>query len=221
MPLARVNQLPSDFVDKIDATSNLNQLLELLNKSPHCNWMNIRMLERMAAASKQSEAKTLVATYKNIILSKKINDILQELPDLEISDDYYTKVKDRWNKDLEDITVNDIVNRWCKLQKIFDVDDLEILLENIIKGSTIFHWLIPVCLITQVKYSVFRNWYNIEDISYLCIGDHVIKDDQFDFSEDHLSATTGIYVCLFSVSNNFCESNKCTCNSSIQQLRNK
>ena len=192
MPLARVNQLPSDFVDKIDATSNLKELLELLNKSPHCNWMNIRMLEKMAAASKQSEAKTLITTYKNIILSKKINDILQELPDLEISDDYYTKVKDRWNKDLEDITVNDIVNRWCKLQKIFDVDDLAILLENILKGSTIFHWLIPVCLITQVKYSVLRNWYNIEDISYLCIGDHVIKDDQFDFSEDRLSATTGI-----------------------------
>ena len=192
MPLARVNQLPSDFVDKIDATSNLKELLELLNKSPHCNWMNIRMLEKMAAASKQSEAKTLITTYKNIILSKKINDILQELPDLEISDDYYTKVKDRWNKDLEDITVNDIVSRWCKLQKIFDVDDLAILLENILKGSTIFHWLIPVCLITQVKYSVLRNWYNIEDISYLCIGDHVIKDDQFDFSEDRLSATTGI-----------------------------
>ena len=181
-------------------------LLELLNKSPHCNWMNIRVFERMAAASKQSEAKTLVTNYKEIIFSKKINDILEELPDLEITDDYYTKVKDKWNKDLKDITISDVVGRWCKLQKIFDVEDLEILLQNIIKGSIIFHWLIPVCLVTQVRYSVFRNWYNLEDISYLCIGSHMIKDDQFNFSEDHLSATTGmenvwyvvLVICIYS-----------------------
>ncbi|XP_065910152.1 uncharacterized protein [Dysidea avara] len=190
MPLARVNKLPSDFVDKVDATSNLNELLELLNKSSHCNWMNIRVFERMAAASKQSKAKTLVTNYKKIIFSKKINDILEELPDLEITDDYYTKVKDKWSKDLKDITISDVVDRWCKLQKIFDVEDLEILLQNIIKGSIIFHWLIPACLVTQVRYSVFRNWYNLEDFAYLCIGSHMIKDDQFDFNEDCLSATT-------------------------------
>ena len=206
MPLARVNKLPSDFVDKVDATSNLNELLELLNKSSHCNWMNIRVFERMAAASKQSKAKTLVTNYKKIIFSKKINDILEELPDLEITDDYYTKVKDKWSKDLKDITISDVVDRWCKLQKIFDVEDLEILLQNIIKGSIIFHWLIPACLVTQVRYSVFRNWYNLEDFAYLCIGSHMIKDDQFDFNEDCLSATTGmknvwyavLVICIYS-----------------------
>lgn len=177
-PLANVNKLPSVFLDKINATRNLNELLALLIGCPYCNWMNVRMLEKMVAASRQGEAKNLIAKYKDVVFSKKVTDVLQDFPDLEISEDFYTKVWDKWKKDLKDITVKDITDRWIKLQKIFDVENLELLLDNIIKGSIIIVWLIPTELKSLVRQSALENWGNLGDVSFLKIGDHVIKDDQ-------------------------------------------
>ena len=191
-PLANVNKLPSEFVDKVNATKNVDELLEVLTACPYCNWMNIRMLEKIVASSRQVEALNLIAKYKTIIFSKKVADILQDFPDLEISEDYYTRVREKWNKDLQDITVEDIAKRWVKLQKIFGVENLELLLENVIKGSVEIVWLIPVELASHARLSAFKNWCDLEDVLYLSIGDHVIKNDQFEFTEEHISITTGI-----------------------------
>ena len=190
--LAKASKLPNEFIDKINATKNLNELLALLSESLYCNWMNIRMLEKLAASSCQVDAQQLIAKYKKAIFSKKISDVLEDLPDFEITDEYYAKVRDKWEKDFEDVTIADITKRWAKLQKIFDVDDLELLLDNVIKGSTEIVWLIPVDLISHAKLSAFKNWCDLEDVSYLSIGDHVIKNDQLKFTEEHISITTGM-----------------------------
>ena len=189
---AKASKLPSEFVDKINSTGNLNELLALLSESPYCNWMNVRMLEKLAASSCQVDAQQLIAKYKKTIFSKKISDVLEDFPDFEITDEYYAKVRDRWRKDFEDVTIADITKRWAKLQKIFGVDDLELLLENVIKGSTEIVWLIPVELTSHARLSAFKNWSDLEDVSYLSIGDHVIKNDQLEFTEEHISITTGI-----------------------------
>jgi len=191
-PLATVNKLPSEFVEKVTATKNLDELLELLNACDYCNWMNVRMLEKLAASSRQVEAQTLIHKYKRIIFSKKLADILQDIPQLEITEEYYTKVQDKWKKDLKDITVEDIVKHWSKLQKIFDVEDVELLLQNITEGSIQFHWFIPLNLVSNARLSAFKNWCGLEDVSYLSIGDHVIKNDQLEFTKEHISITTGI-----------------------------
>ena len=185
-------KLPNEFIEKVHATNNLDELLAVLIASDYCNWINIRMLERMVVLSSQSEAKELIGKYKQIIFSKKLVDILEDLPHLEITGDYYTKVKDKWKKDFEDITIEDIANHWSKLQRIFDVDNVEILLQNLTKGSVEIIWLIPVELTSHARLSAFKNWCDLEDVSYLSIGDHVIKNDQLEFTEEHISITTGI-----------------------------
>ena len=191
-PLAAVNKLPNEFVEKVNTTSNLDELLEVLNASDYCNWMNVRMLEKLAASSRQAEAQTLIHKYKKVIFSKRLADILQDIPELEITDDYYAKVQDKWKKNLEDITVEDIVKHWSKLQKIFDVEDVELLLQNLTEGSIEFHWLIPLNLVTHAKFSAFKNWCDLEDISCLSIGNHMIKNDRLEFTKKHISITTGI-----------------------------
>ena len=69
--------------------------------------------------------------------------------------------------------------------------DLELILENVIQGSVEFCWLIPVELASHARLSAFKNWCNLEDVSYLSIGDHVIKNNQLEFTEEHISITTG------------------------------
>jgi len=191
-PLIEANKLPVEFVDKINATKNLSDLLALLIVSPYCNWMNVRLLEKMAALSCQVEAEQLIAKYKKTVFSKKITDVLQYIPNLKVTDDYYVKVRDKWKKDLEDITVEDIANHWVKLQNIFNIDQSEILLENLIKGCIEIVWLIPVELTSFARLSAFKNWYDLEDVSYLSIDDHVIKNDHLEFTKEHISIITGI-----------------------------
>ena len=186
-----LKRLPAEFIDKINKTRNLDELLALLISCPYCHWMNIHILEKLATSSGQTEAQELIAKYKEIIFSKKVTDVLQELPDLEITEDYYIRVRDKWNEELEDITVKDIINHWVKLQKILGVESLEMLLENLVKWSGELHWLIPVELTSHARLSAFKNWCDLEDVSYLSIDDHVIKNDQLEFTEEHISITTG------------------------------
>ena len=189
---AKINNIPNNLLEKINATKNLDELLEVLIVSPYCNWINVRVFEKMVAFSNQREAKKLIDNYKTIIFSKKLMDVLQNFTGVEVTGEYYTKVRERWNKNIEDITLEDVAKHWSKLQSIFDVDDLELLLENVIKGSIEIVWLIPVELASHARLSAFKNWCDLEDVSYLSIGDHVIKNDQLEFTEEHISITTGI-----------------------------
>jgi len=191
-PIIEANKLPPEFIDRVNATKNMNELLPLLIECPYCSWINIRMLEKMAASSRQKEAKNLIANYKEKIFSKKVSDVIREFPGLKIPDDYYTKVKNKWKKDFKDITVKDFAHHWANLQRIFGVKDLELLLENVIQGSVEIVWLIPVELTSHARLSAFKNWCDLEDVSYLSIGDHVIKNDQLDFTNEHIPITTGI-----------------------------
>ena len=192
IPLVKVNSLPSELKDKINATTNMDELLAVLIESSYCNWINVRILEKMAALSLQRKAQILIAKYKKVIFSKKLTDVLQYFPDLKITDEYYAKVYSKWGKDFQDITVKDITDHWSKLQKIFDVDDFELLIENVIKGSIEIVWLIPAELASQARFSAFKNWCDLEDVSYLSIGGHVIKNEQLEFADEHIYITKGI-----------------------------
>ena len=190
-PSTKISELPSEFIIQLKGTGNFDELLELLTASTYCNWINIRVFERMSACSRQAEAKELIDKYKQIVFSKRLSDILEDIPDLIIPEDFYTKVEDKWNKKIEDITLEDIAKRWANLQKIFDVDDVEVLLKNVINCSIKIVWLIPISLVSHARFSAFKNWYDLKDVSYLSIGDHVIKNDQLEFTEQHISITTG------------------------------
>ncbi|XP_065912310.1 uncharacterized protein [Dysidea avara] len=174
-------KLPDEFVQKVTATTNLNDLFDAVTQSPFCNWMNIRLLEKMAAASLQCNAIKLIKKYKATISSLKLKDVLNQMQEVEITDDYYSKVKEKWNKELDELTVNDIISHWCRLEIIFDVDDATLLLNRIIEGSVVLCWLLPTELVCHARYSAFKMWNKLEDILYLEIGDHMIKDQQYDF----------------------------------------
>jgi len=185
------NNLPTAFLDKVIATKTLNDLLALIISSPYCNWMNVRLLEKMVAFSCEVEAEQLITKYKKIVFSKKVKDVLQYIPNLEVSKDYYIKVREKWKKDLEDITVEDIANHWVQLESIFAIDKNEILLNNLIKGCVEINWFISINLVSHARLSAFKYWSDLEDVSHLSIGDHVIKNNQLEFTEEHISITTG------------------------------
>ena len=187
-----IQKLPESFIDEIRNTKTLDDLFDVVVASPYCNWMNIRLLEEMAAASLQPNIHHLIGQYKSAVYSKRLQDVFRQIPEFEVPEDYYSKVKQKWNKEFEDVTLKDVIGHWDKLEKIFDFEEPMLLLERVIKSSVQFHWLIPSELVCHARYSAFKNWHQLDDILYLDICDHVIIDSQYQFSIT--SSNTGEYV---------------------------
>ena len=169
--------LPSDLKSNIAAAKSLDDLFDVLCDTPYWNWMNIKMLAKMVRASHLPAATRLIQQYKEEVFSRKLIEVLQQLPSCDSSGNYYTKAKEKWNKDLNDVTVNDLVNHWSEVEKIFDVEEPTILLDRVINGSIEIHWLIPTELVEFTRQSV-RNHISIMlrcDILYFDIGGHVIN----------------------------------------------
>ena len=177
--------------DKIDRSENLNDLVKVVSRcKQYWNWMNIRMLEKMAGNSKP--AKQLIKEYKNKVFSRKIKDVMSEISDLEIPKNGYTEVKEKWKKNFNDLIVKDVVERWNEIEKKFKKEET-MLLKSITEGCVEVCWLLPNHLVEDAICSATNNQPSRRDdddqsdpgstqqlfpeMLYLKIGDIVIKDD--------------------------------------------
>ena len=180
--------LSTDVENKVEDARNLGELFKIMCRCrPYWNWMNIRILEKMAGNS--LAAKRLIEKYKKNVFSKKVKDIISEISNLEIPADKYTEVKEKWNKDFDELLIQDIVKRWSEVEKKLDVEGA-MLLKSITAGCVEICWLLPNDLVDhaihsatsghpvsqsatqeQVKEELFP------EMLYLKIGEDVIKDD--------------------------------------------
>ena len=119
--------LSADTEDKIHIAENLSDLFETLSLHcrPYWNWMNIRMLEKMAGNS--LAAKQSIKKYKDNICSRKIKNVISEISNLEVLPSSYTKVKEYYEKDFDDLTIKDIVGQWNDIEKMFNVAETMLL----------------------------------------------------------------------------------------------
>ena len=195
-------KLPDNLKDNIEATQNLDDLFDVLCGTPYWNWMNIKMLTKMARASHLPAATKLIRQYKEEVFSRKLIEVLQQLPSCNSSSNYYTKAKEKWNKNLNDVTVNDLVNHWSEVEQIFNVQEPTVLLDRVINGSIEIHWLIPTELVEHTQQSISNHISNhisimIKcDILYFDIGGHVINVQPDEPTTTGGKSISYSYICL-------------------------
>ena len=178
-------------IETIRNSENLHNLFEVLTCDcrPYCNWMNIRMLEKMAGNS--PAAKQTIEKYKKNIYSRKVKDVMSEICNLETPTNGYTEVKEKLKNNFDDLIVKDIVQRLEEIEKKFKVEET-MLLKSINEGCVKICWLLPNDLVEQVSCLVINNQEGKPDdddqsgtstqelfpeVLYLEIGDLIIKDD--------------------------------------------
>ena len=158
---------------KIINSTNVGELFSVLCSCKHYwNWMNIRILEKLAGNS--IKAKKTIEKYKMKVFSRKVKDVISEIPNLEIPTDKYTEVKEKWNKDFENLTIKDIVKHWNEIEKKFNVNET-MLLKNITDGCVEVSWLLHKDLVQDALCSAASKIF--PEVLYLKIGNFVIKDD--------------------------------------------
>lgn len=166
--------LPDSLVDKIKATDNLSKLFDVLASSSYWNWINIRILKKMVGVSRVEEAKKLIDKYQGAVFSRKLSTLLEQIPKLEIPADYYSQIKQKWKKSLDEVTVQDLVTHWSKMEKMFDVKEPTLLLKNVVDGCVEVYWLIPTVLLHHICCAAFNTRHMNESVLYLKIDSHVI-----------------------------------------------
>ncbi|XP_065909082.1 uncharacterized protein [Dysidea avara] len=169
--------LPENLVTEIRTAKDLDDLFDVLGSSPYWNWMNIRMLVKMANVSRQPAALKLIDRYREEVYSRKVMEILRQIPNLKIPDKYYTAIKEKWNKNLDEITVQDLVTHWSDVERKFDVQEPTVLLDRVVEGCLVIHWLVPINIIEHVVLSLNDQLYVLPDSLYFDVGGIVIKQD--------------------------------------------
>ena len=181
--------LSADIMLKISSTKDLYDLFEIMCLcKAYWNWMNIRIIEKMAGNS--VEAKTLIDQYKNEVFSRKVKDVMLEISNLEVPTDKYTEVKEKWNKEFDDLRIKDIVKRWSEIEKMLEAQGT-MLFKNIMAGCVEICWLLPNDLVEHAIYSTtsasqcseledqstnYQEFYSDSELLSLQIGDVIIKD---------------------------------------------
>ena len=168
-------QLSPDTVKKIKAAENLNALLDILAESPYWSWIDLRLLEGIVIASGSSAANNLLIDYQNVVFSKKLLEVLPSIPNKEVKDAYYSKITSKINKDLEDITVSDLLKFRSELETvIMDIKIGTCALASIKEGCVEIDWFVPMHCIDHAYKSAClkRHKFHTLDLQYLQIGSY-------------------------------------------------
>ena len=166
--------LSLELVARIKSCENVTNLFDVLADSPYWSWIDVRLLNVMAAASDLVEALQLLSNYKRVIFSKKLIDVIPNAPSKEIKKKYYTKIATKINRQPEEITVAELLMFQSELELVLlDIKCGICILAHLEKGCIEAHWYIPTSLVLHAyeKAKYKRYQFNDLHILYLILGD--------------------------------------------------
>ena len=136
-------QIPEYLGNKIKSSGNTKELLSALILSPYWNWIDIRLMETVAAIS--DDALSIVRQYKEYLHPLHLVDHLSLIPELQkdITANYKiitTKIQVK----IDDTTIKDFFHyRYFLETKILMLKEGACIVKNIKKESFEIDWFIP------------------------------------------------------------------------------
>ena len=146
-------RVSSKIKRKIMNTEDYDRLSDLLcMNSQYCNWMNIKMLENMAASS-PPEAIRLINEYQAEVFSRPLTEVIEHIPEHKIKEKHHKKIRLKYKKDFNSLLVKDIVEIWDKVEEKFNVKRY-LLIKKIAKGCVEICWLIHNDLVKHAIHAI-------------------------------------------------------------------
>ena len=173
-------ELTPNVVEKISLTQNIDDLFDLLVRTPYWSWIDIRILEMMVAASGISLAVNLLDNYKAVIFSKRLIDLLPNVFGKEIDKERYIKLTSKIRKDPKEMTVSDLLELQSKLEiDVMNIKKGICILDYLEKGCVEIHWYIPTSCVDGAYQTATVKRYQFSDLhlQYLKIGDYPVIHD--------------------------------------------
>ena len=113
--------VPQKFKQKIRAAQELDDIFDVLDDPLYCNWLNVRLLKRIAKNIENKQAEKLLQTYEDHIYSRKASEVEKHFSAC-YDKDTVSKIKVKINKSHNNITVKEIIDCCNNLEDLMDVD---------------------------------------------------------------------------------------------------
>ena len=166
-------ELSQKLIKEISTRESSEKLFDLLVNSPYWSWIEIRLLEALVIASENPQACELLDNYKAVVFSKRLFDLLPNVPKKKVKEKDYSKIKAKLNKDCNVITVADLLEFQSHLEDvIMDIKKGKCIIKHLKKGCMEIHWYIPTSCIKRAYWNARVKHYKFVELhlQYLKIG---------------------------------------------------
>ena len=130
--------------NEADSVDNFFSLLS--DHTLHCNWLNIRLVEVIATASGNKKLEDLVSNYRTEIYSRKLQQVLDYIPQHKVKNKYYKEVTKRISKSPDNVTVRELIKYDRPL-----ANKIALILMSVTANCVSITWLVP----TDKVYELF------------------------------------------------------------------
>ena len=168
--------LPKSLVHKIQPTESLDDMLDVLAKSPYWNWFDTRLLQALVSASGSPEAEEWFEAFKEIFYVEKIIKFIPYVSIIPFKQS--TDLVEKFDKDPKDLTISELLQHKYKLEhELLDIDEGELVLCCIKSGCVELTWQVPQELVYQAYSSLKRKH---DELPSLAVTSLVCEDaDEF------------------------------------------
>ena len=112
--------LPKEFKQQIKEAQELDDILDVLDNPLYCNWLNVRLLKRIAKNIDNQQAEELIQIYEDSVYSRKVSDVKQYFS-ICFAEKTVSQIELEINQHHENLIVKDIL-KYCKeLEKVMDI----------------------------------------------------------------------------------------------------
>ena len=97
------------------------RILNLLSKSPFCNWLEIRILKCMANVANVPEATSMLKIFEECVYCRKCSEVKRYFIKDYINPDHLTLVIAKLNANAEHIVVRELIEHCHELESVLNV----------------------------------------------------------------------------------------------------
>ena len=149
------SNLPHSLIPKIQHTTTLDNMLDILAPSPYWNWFDTRLLQALVSASGSPEAEEWLEKFKKTFYAKKVTEVIPYIsikPFKESID-----IVEKFDKDPKGLTISELLEHKYKLEyEVLDIDEGELVLSRIKTGCVELTWQLPQELVYRAYTSMKR-----------------------------------------------------------------
>ena len=135
---------PQDFRKQMQATETLDDILDILEKPNYCNWLNIRLLRRIARLTEIPEAQRLLDAYEKCLYSKKVSEVRPYFKSIFFDPNHFSKVEAKINKHGEMLLVSDVIKFCQMLESDLKLPEGSVIVTDCDRGCFKLTCIIPV-----------------------------------------------------------------------------
>ena len=166
------SNLPHSLIPKLQHTTTLDDMLDVLAPSPYWNWFDTRLLQALVSASGSPEAEEWLESFKATFYAKKVTEVIPYVSIKPFKES--VRIVEKFDKDPKDLTISELLEHKYKLEhEVLDIDETELVLSCIKTGCVELTWQIPQELVYRAYTSMKRKH---DELSSLAVKSLVCEE---------------------------------------------